>query len=332
MYFYSIIIPLFNRPDEIRELLESLLDQQYTRFEVLVVEDGSANHAQHIVESYTDQLPVRYFYKENSGPGFTRNYGFAHAKGDYLIMFDSDCLIPAHYLKSVDDHLQQEPLHAFGGPDVAHPQFTPIQRAIGHSMTSLFTTGGIRGKKQHVGQFYPRSFNMGISREVYETTKGFSSMRYGEDIEFSIRIITHGFTTGLIPDAYVYHKRRTSFDQFFWQVYHSGEARINLYKLYPNELQLVHFFPSAFTIFFGLTIISPLIHLTLFWVTGALFVLYAFLILVESAIKNKSLQVGSITILTSFIQLLGYGCGFLVNFWRKVMLGQNETIAEYPNK
>ncbi len=330
MYFYSIIIPLFNRPDEINELLESLLDQQYTNFEVIVVEDGSDNDAQDIVESYSNKLPVRYFYKDNSGPGYTRNYGFARATGDYLIMFDSDCLIPGHYLQSVEDHLQNYPLDAFGGPDIAHPDFTPIQRAIGHSMTSLFTTGGIRGKKQHVGQFYPRSFNMGISREVYQTTKGFSSMRYGEDIEFSIRIINHGFTTGLIPDAYVYHKRRTSFSQFFWQVYHSGEARINLYKLYPQELKLVHFFPSAFTLFFGLTIISPLIHPALFLITCGLLVFYAFLIFVESTIQNKSVRVGSMTIITSFIQLLGYGCGFLVNFWQKVVLGQNETIAEYP--
>ena len=191
--FFSIIIPLYNRPVEIKELLQSLLDQQYQDFEVIIVEDGSRNKADHIIDQFKDRLDVHYFFKENEGQGFARNYGFERAKGDYFIVFDSDILVPSDYLLKVKAGIEKEGLDAFGGPDAAHPSFTAIQKAISYSMTSPFTTGGIRGNKKHVGQFHPRSFNLGISRKVWEQTGGFKLSRRSEDIEFSIRMINSGF-------------------------------------------------------------------------------------------------------------------------------------------
>lgn len=238
--FFSIIIPLYNRPQEINELLHTLTNQTYTQFEVLVIEDGSVNDARHIVESYQDRLDVRYYFKENEGQGFSRNFGFKHAKGNYFVVFDSDCLIPTDYLENVRNYLFDHNLDAYGGPDAAHKSFTPVQKAISYSMTSPFTTGGIRGNKKSIGQFHPRSFNMGISREVWEKTGGFILTRLGEDIEFSIRIHSLGFKIGLIPDAIVYHKRRTSFLQFYKQLHFFGRARINIYKHFPASLKLVH--------------------------------------------------------------------------------------------
>jgi len=214
---YSIIIPVFNRPTEVDELLESLHHQTVQDFEVLIIEDGSDNDCKDVVKKHQDRLNIRYFYKENSGQGFSRNYGYERAHGEWMIVFDSDCIIPPHYLQSVEDYLAENAVDAFGGPDRAHENFTPVQKAISYSMTSLFTTGGIRGGKKHIGVFHPRSFNMGIRKAVFEKTGGYILPKKGEDIEFSIRIIENGFTTALIEDAYVYHKRRTHFGQFFTQ-------------------------------------------------------------------------------------------------------------------
>jgi glycosyltransferase involved in cell wall biosynthesis len=247
--FFSIIIPLYNRPQEIDELLKTLTHQTYTQFEVLVIEDGSTNDAKAIVQKYEQLLDVKYFFKPNEGQGFARNYGFERAKGDYFVIFDSDCLIPEDYLEIVKNYLFEHHLDAYGGPDAAHQSFTPVQKAISYAMTSPFTTGGIRGNKKHIGQFHPRSFNMGVSREVYEKVGGFILTRLGEDIEYSIRIHENGFKIGLIPAAKVFNKRRTSFSQFYKQLHFFGRARINIYKHFPSELKLVHFFPAAFTCF-----------------------------------------------------------------------------------
>lgn len=243
--FFSIIIPLYNRPQEIDELLATLCLQTYTQFEVVVIEDGSSLTAEDIVKSYADKLDIKYFFKPNAGQGFARNYGFERAKGDYFVIFDSDCLIPADYLETVKDYLFDHHLDAYGGPDAAHDSFTPVQKAISYGMTSVFTTGGIRGNKKHVGQFHPRSFNMGVSREVWEKAGGFILTRLGEDIEYSIRIHESGFKIGLIPGAKVFHKRRTSMFQFYKQIHFFGRARINIYKHFPSELKLVHFFSGS---------------------------------------------------------------------------------------
>ncbi|MDY4955883.1 MAG: glycosyltransferase, partial [Prevotella sp.] len=235
---YSFIIPVFNRPDEVDELLDSLTRQTVTDFEVVVVEDGSQVPCEDICRKYAARLDIHYYMKPNSGPGQSRNYGVERAKGEYVIILDSDVVVPENYLRAVDEELRRNPADAFGGPDRAADSFTPVQKAISYSMTSFFTTGGIRGGKKKLDKFYPRSFNMGIRRDVYMQLGGFSKMRFGEDIDFSIRIFKGGYRCRLFPEAWVWHKRRTDFRKFFRQVYNSGIARINLYKKYPESLKL----------------------------------------------------------------------------------------------
>ena len=259
---YSIIVPVFNRPDEVDELLESLCSQTLKDFEVVIVEDGSQNPCKDVCDKYADILDLHYYLKENSGPGQSRNYGVERAQGEYVIILDSDVVLPTGYLTAVDSSLFTlhsslgDEIAAFGGPDAAHPSFTPVQKAISYSMTSFFTTGGIRGGKAKLDKFYPRSFNMGIRRDVYQQLGGFSKMRFGEDIkmrfgediDFSYRIVEAGYKPRLFPDAWVWHKRRTDFRKFFRQVYNSGIARINLTKRHPGTLKLVHLLPAVFTL------------------------------------------------------------------------------------
>lgn len=318
--FFSIIIPLYNRPQEIDELLHTLTQQTYTQFEVLVIEDGSKLDAREIVHSYMNKLDIRYYFKENAGQGFARNYGFERAKGDYFVVFDSDCLIPVNYLEIVKNYLLEHQLDAYGGPDGAHPSFTPVQKAISYSMTSPFTTGGIRGNKKHIGTFHPRSFNMGISREVWERTGGFILTRLGEDIEFSIRIQSMGFSIGLIPDAIVYHKRRTDLKQFYKQLHFFGRARINIYKHFPSELKVVHFFPALFTLFLALSLILNLISSPLKEWSNTLLAIYILLIFFHSWSRNKSAKVAFLSIAATFVQLTAYGLGFMQDFWKRIIL------------
>ena len=246
---YSIIVPVYNRPDEVDELLASLVEQTEKDFEVVIVEDGSSKPCKEVCDRYADALDLHYYMKPNGGPGQSRNYGVERAKGDYVLILDSDVVLPPGYISSVSEELQREPADAFGGPDCAHPSFTDTQKAISYSMTSFFTTGGIRGsKKKKLDKFYPRSFNMGVRRDVYNKLGGFSKMRFGEDIDFSIRIFKAGCRCRLFPESWVWHKRRTDFRKFFRQVYNSGIARINLYKKYPESLKLVHLLPMVFTV------------------------------------------------------------------------------------
>ncbi len=318
--FFSIIIPLYNRPLEIDELLYTLTQQTYLQFEVLVIEDGSKISAKEIVDSYAEKLAISYYYKENAGQGFARNFGFEHAKGDYFVVFDSDCLIPIDYLEIVKNYLLEHQLDAYGGPDGAHSSFTAVQKAISYSMTSPFTTGGIRGNKKHIGQFHPRSFNMGISREVWERTGGFILTRLGEDIEFSIRIHSMGFKIGLIPDAIVYHKRRTDLIQFYKQLHFFGRARINIYKHFPSELKVVHFFPALFTLFLCLSLILNVFIHPLADLCNTLLAMYILLIFFHSWTINKSAKVAFLSIAASFVQLSAYGLGFMQDLWKRVIL------------
>ena len=250
---YSVIVPVYNRPDEVAELLESLAAQSSGDFEVIIVEDGSTVECRDVCRSYEDRLDLKYFAKPNSGPGQSRNYGAERASGDYLLVVDSDVVLPHDYIKAVDEALASgsndtTPIAAFGGPDAAHPAFTPVQKAISYSMTSFFTTGGIRGGKKKLDKFYPRSFNMGIRADVYRQLGGFTRMRFGEDIDFSYRIVEAGYEPQLFPGAWVWHKRRTDFRKFWRQVYNSGIARINLEKRHPGTLKLVHLLPTVFTL------------------------------------------------------------------------------------
>lgn len=334
--FYSIIIPVFNRPDELRELLASLTRQTYRNFEVLVIEDGSQKRADRVVAEFANQLTLRYFFKENSGQGFTRNYGFERASGDYFIIFDSDALIPEHYFAVVTERLTNDWLDAYGGPDAAHPDFTPVQKAISYSMTSPFTTGGIRGSKKNLGgTYHPRSFNMGLSRNVWETIGGYKMSRMGEDIEFAIRIIENGFTTGLIPQAFIYHKRRTNFGQFFRQLRFFGRSRINISRYYPAELKPVHAIPALFTLFLVSIPVCVLISRVLFGLAIGALVLITLLIFIDATRKEKSLKVGLLSVVATFVQLTGYGVGFLSEGWKKLRepKGFRETGAslEYPS-
>jgi len=318
--FFSIIIPLYNRPQEIKELLETLTLQTYKQFEVLIIEDGSTKDAADIVKSFDNKIDIKYFVKPNEGQGFSRNYGFERAKGDYFIIFDSDCLIPEDYLEVVNNSLSKDWLDAYGGPDDAHPSFTPIQKAISYSMTSPFTTGGIRGNKKGIGQFHPRSFNMGISRQVWEKAGGFIITRSGEDIEYSIRIHSMGFKIGLIPDAKVYHKRRTNFLQFYKQLHFFGRARINVYKFFPKELKAVHFFPSLFTLFVIFTIIANIFSWPIAKLCDIILILFLLLIFFHSWWKNKSAKIAFLSVVAAFIQLTAYGLGFMQDFWKRVIL------------
>lgn len=324
---YSLIIPVYNRPDEVDELLESLKNQTFTDFEVLVVEDGSARPCADVVARYASSLDVHYYMKPNSGPGQTRNYGAERAAGDYLIVLDSDCILPPGYLQAVEDELHREPADAFGGPDHAHESFSDVQKAINYAMTSFFTTGGIRGGKKKMDKFYPRSFNMGIRREVYQALGGFSKMRFGEDIDFSIRIFKNGYRCRLFPQAWVWHKRRTDMKKFFKQVHNFGIARINLYKKYPESLKLVHLLPAVFTLGVVFLLLASFFCV---W-SLSLLVLFALLIWVDSAIRNHSIKIGFLSVIASYVQLLGYGSGFLRAWWQRCVLGRDEFSAFQKN-
>ena len=324
---YSFIIPVYNRPDEVDELLDSLTRQTFREFEVVVVEDGSVVPCKDIVDKYTDRLSIHYYNKANSGPGQTRNYGVDRANGEYMLILDSDCILPEKYLEAVEAELQRQKADAFGGPDRAHESFSDVQKAINYAMTSFFTTGGIRGGKKKLDKFYPRSFNMGVRKDVYQALGGFSKMRFGEDIDFSIRIFKGGYQCRLFPEAWVWHKRRTDLKKFFKQVHNSGIARINLYKKYPESLKLVHMLPALFTL--GVVF---LLLASLFWGGSlSLLFLFALIVFVDASMQNKSLKIGLLAIAASFIQLTGYGTGFLRAWWKRCVCGKSEFAAFEKN-
>ncbi len=336
MRAYSIIIPVYNRPDELEELLACLVTQTYRNFEVVIIEDGSVTKCDKVVDSFRGRLDIRYFYQENTGQGFARNAGFEKATGDYFIVLDSDALIENNYLEIVEKQLNSDFLDLYGGPDRDHHNFSPIQKAISYSMTSLFTTGGIRGSKKNLGgTFHPRSFNMGLSREVWKKTKGFIITRMGEDIEFSIRAISLGFKSGLIPEAFIYHKRRTSFIQFYKQLRFFGKARINISRFFPKELKLVHTFPMVFTLACFSIPLCFLINETLFLLAISILGVYVLLNFVDSSLKNKSIYVGLLSIVAVFVQLIGYGIGFMSEGWKKLFeekdYKQTGEQIEYPS-
>ncbi len=338
---YSIIVPVYNRPDEVDELLQSLCRQRQKDFEVIIVEDGSATPCKDVCDRFADRLDLHYYFKENSGPGQSRNYGAERARGEWLIVLDSDVVLPEDYLTHVSEGLRakSEACDAWGGPDAAHPSFTPVQKAISYAMTSFFTTGGIRGGKAKLDKFYPRSYNMGIRRKVYSELGGFSKMRFGEDIDFSYRIVEAGYKTRLIPEAWVWHKRRTDFRKFFRQVYNSGIARINLTKRHPGTLKLVHLLPTVFTLgVIGLILTSAVGRLLMYYVDNDHWrwlclgpwlpiLLYSGIILIDSAWKNRSVHVGLLSVPAAFVQLMGYGLGFIESWWKRCVKGQDEFTA-----
>lgn len=312
MYF-SFIIPVYNRPDEIDELLQSLVHQTYVNdFEIVVVEDGSTIHCKDVVDKYLDQLNVSYYFKENSGPGDSRNYGMRVAKGNYFIILDSDCIIPENYLVAVDRFITNNYVDCFGGADAAHESFSNVQKAINQTMTSVLTTGGIRGANEKLGKFQPRSFNMGISKDAFIASGGFGKIHPGEDPDLSIRLWKMNYKTALIPNAYVFHKRRINWGKFYMQVKRFGKARPILNQRYPEYSKLTYWFPSVF-------IIGLCIALGLIWfdvnIFFYLYVIYFLLVFIQSLMVTKNIKIAYLTIISTFIQFFGYGAGFLYSYF-----------------
>lgn len=324
MYF-SFIIPVYNRPDEIDELLQSLVHQTYTNdFEIVVVEDGSTVNCQDVVNKYIDQLNVSYYFKKNSGPGDSRNYGMTVAKGDYFIILDSDCIIPENYLPEVGKFLTSNYVDCFGGPDAAHDSFSDVQKAINQTMTSVLTTGGIRGASEKLGKFQPRSFNMGISKEAFEASGGFGKIHPGEDPDLSIRLWKMNFKTALIPNAYVFHKRRIDWEKFYKQVNKFGKARPILNNRYPEYSKIIYWFPTVFMVGFYISILFLIVGINAFFYCYALYFLALF---IESLVKTKSLKISFLTIIATFIQFFGYGAGFLYSYFLLNIKKQDPQVA-----
>jgi glycosyltransferase involved in cell wall biosynthesis len=309
---FSLIIPVYNRPEEVQELLESISNQDFKQsFEVVIVEDGSSIPCQSIVELFSDKLDITYFFKENSGPGDSRNFGMKNAKGDYFLIFDSDCILPNHYLTTVQKSLAQDYVDCFGGPDKALRSFSSIQKAINFSMTSFLTTGGVRGGSEKINQFQPRSFNMGISKKAFQASGGFGNIHPGEDPDLSIRLWQLGFKTKLIAEAYVYHKRRIDWNKFYVQVLKFGKARPILNSWYPDYAKPTYFFPTLFILGLDLALIVMLFGIFTPILGYAFYFILLFLI---SLISNKSVKIASLSVVATIIQFYGYGLGFLKSF------------------
>lgn len=324
-HFYSVIVPVYNRIDEVDELLGSLAAQTARNFEVIIVEDGSPLPCKEVADKYAAKgLDVHYYFKENEGRSIARNYGIEHAKGDYFIFFDSDCVIPCDYFKKLNAMAAAQPLDAFGGPDAADDSFSTTQKAINHAMTSFLTTGGIRGGKVSLEKFTPRTFNMGYSCEVYNRVGGFREM-FSEDIDMSTRIRHAGFTIGLYPELPVYHKRRVDFRKFFRQVYVFGMSRITLKLLYPDSMKLVHWLPAVFVI--GVVV---MIILAIVWSPWWLLPLgiYILAILISAWVSSRSAVIAFKAVPASLIQLGGYGLGFLKAYFLNIICRRGRNEAE----
>jgi glycosyltransferase involved in cell wall biosynthesis len=325
---FSFIIPVYNRPVEVDELLVSLKNLEGNcKFEVIIVEDGSTITSKEVVDKYTDQLSVNYFFKPNTGPGASRNFGMKHANGDYFIILDSDCIVPPNYLVEVDTFLKGNKVDFFGGPDAAHPSFTPLQKAINFAMTSFLTTGGVRGKQQQAKNFQPRSFNMGISKKAFESSGGFGNIHPGEDPDLTIRLWDLGFKSAFIEKAFVYHKRRISWGKFFKQVHQFGLVRPILNNRYPQYNKLVYWFPSLFVIGLFLAFILVFFNIVL---PVALFVLYFILVFIFALFKEKNLKIGFLSVYAVFLQFLGYGSGYLLSFFYLNIL-RKEAAEIFPH-
>jgi cellulose synthase/poly-beta-1,6-N-acetylglucosamine synthase-like glycosyltransferase len=324
---YSVIVPTFKRRDEVGELLESLIMSSFKDFEIILADGTPDKSLCDMVDSYRDRIAINHLHRPYLGISESRNLGAAHAQGQYVLFFDSDCVIPNDYFEKVNRFIQAENPDAFGGPDAAADNFTPVQKAISHTMTSMLTTGGIRGKKSHAGgRFYPRSFNMGIKKDVFEKVNGFALLKVSEDIDLSIRMYKAGYKVCLVPEAHVFHKRRTDFKQFFKQVFRFGAGRINIGRLHKGELKLAHTIPAFFLAYLLFIPVSVLIHNNLPFVLLALLAIYLFGLFMESLVANKSIKVALLSLISLFVQFAGYGSGFLINFW-KVKVQKKEPVV-----
>jgi glycosyltransferase involved in cell wall biosynthesis len=326
--YFSFIIPVYNRPEEVKELLESFTKLESNLvYEIVIVEDGSNNSSKTVIDTFSNELNISYYYKKNSGPGDSRNYGMRRAKGNYLIILDSDCLLPKDYLIIVNEHLSKNFVDCFGGPDSAHESFTNIQKAINFAMTSFITTGGLRGGKHNTNKFQPRSFNMGISKAAFEASGGFGIIHPGEDPDLSIRLQKLGFRTELINDAYVFHKRRISWSKFLKQVYKFGMTRPILNSWYPETSRITYWFPTLFSLGFLASILFYILGIYWFITLFGLYFLVAFF---AAFIESKNFFVASLSIFAILVQFFGYGYGFLSSSFAIKVLGKNPE-HYFPN-
>ncbi|GGG06916.1 glycosyl transferase family 2 [Dokdonia pacifica] len=325
---YSFIIPVYNRPDEIKELLDSFVSQDTTLpYEIVIIEDGSSLPSDSVIAAYTDTLNITYLPKSNSGPGPSRNYGMARAAGNYFIILDSDCILPPHYVRVMDEALRMDYVDCFGGPDAAHPSFSALQKAINYSMTSFLTTGGIRGGKKQVNTFQPRSFNMGLSKKAFEASEGFGKIHPGEDPDLVLRLWDKGFKTRLLADAYVYHKRRISWSKFYKQVHKFGMVRPILNNWHPSSAKVTYWFPTVF--------LAGILFSMLMAIFGWLFFIYVVigyfvLIGVHAMVVTKSIPIGIMAIAATIVQFYGYGTGFLKSTIAVQWLGK-EPQQKFPH-
>lgn len=322
---FSLIIPVYNRPDEIRELLDSLLLSDYKAyFEIVIIEDGSTVKCDHVIGQFHGKLNLSYYYKANSGPGDSRNFGMSKARGDYFIIFDSDCIIPPQYLSEVERELDREYVDCFGGPDAALDSFSDIQKAINFAMTSFLTTGGVRGGSEKLSKFQPRSFNMGISAKAFAVSGGFGDIHPGEDPDLSIRLWKSGFKTRLFPSAFVYHKRRIDWDKFSIQVSKFGKARPILDKWHPEFVKPTYFLPAVFVVGFYVSLILLLFTVDL---PLKLYFAYFVAIFVVATIKLKNPKLGALSVVAVIRQFFGYGHGFLISYFKVRLRNQDPEVA-----
>ncbi len=320
MFRFSLIIPVYNRPDELLDLLETIVSQKSDNFEVIVVEDGSQILSESVCCQFSDKIPLKYITQANKGPGPARNYGAENASGRWLIFLDSDCMLPDNYLELIEKEVACEEFDCFGGPDKAHPTFNTIQKAIGYAMSSILTTGGIRGAREKLDVFYPRSYNLGVRKSVFMTMNGFSNMRFGEDLDFSMRLLEKGYSTRLIKKGYVFHKRRNNFRSFFKQVFNSGIARINLEIRHPNTLKPVHWIPSMFIT--GHILVFALAFFNLYIL--ALLLIVPITLFVHSIKEHKEVSTALWVIPAAYVQLFGYGLGFIKALILRKVFGKKE--------
>ncbi len=325
---FSFVIPVYNRPDEIDELLDSFTKLKGNSvFEIIIVEDGSMLKCKSVVESYESQLNISYYFKQNSGPGDSRNYGMRRSKGNYFIILDSDCLLPENYLEAVKQNLKGKYVDCYGGPDAAHDSFSNLQKAINFAMTSFITTGGIRGGKEKQKDFQPRSFNMGISKVAFEASQGFGTIHPGEDPDLSIRLKKLGFKTGLYKEAFVYHKRRISWSKFYQQVKKFGMVRPILNKWHPETSKTIYWLPTVFSI--GLVVSILLLLFNIQWAI-VIYAGYFFIAFLMSFFSTKNFYVAIQSIVAIFIQFIGYGYGFLKSTF-KLMWSKKSPEQQFPN-
>jgi len=324
---YSIIVPVFNRPDEITDLLKCLSTQTFPDFEVCVVESGSElRKSDAVVESYKSKLDVHYYPTGNNGPGLSRNHGMKHAKGDFFIILDSDVLLEPDFVAQIDKGIREQNLDCYGGPDKCHESFTDMEKAFNYSLTSFLTTGGMRGGAQRATIFHPRSFNMGFSRKVYEATGGYPFGFMGEDLVLSLKIRQLGFKIALIPQAFVYHHRKKDFKTFFRYMRFFGKSRINISKHIPGSLKFIHLVPVGFILFVVLSYLSVFIHPYLFIAMKIFLYGYLGMILLDATIKNNSFYVGILSVIATAVQFFGYGIGFTEDFWTRIVMNRDNQL------